>query len=172
MAVMKAMLHVSSNKQLRACLKFWLKGGAFSEWRALNWGEGEYLLLSITDSSLIEAAKVINKVEVEPGFPCIPIQLRKWGRRRGAYLRGVLVWHYGRRVGTDWGKYFILVLCDWQQSWAHHFLVDTITLPFLFWHTCFTTVINCFHLLNRGIWSTITWHYKSYQRRPDWEERS
>ena len=31
MAVMKAMLHVSSNKKLRACLKFWLKGGALSE---------------------------------------------------------------------------------------------------------------------------------------------
>ena len=77
MAVMKAMLHVSSNKQLHACLKFWLKGGAFSEQRALNRGEGEYLLLSVTYSSLVEAAKVINKVEVETGFPCIPIQLRK-----------------------------------------------------------------------------------------------
>lgn len=50
MAVMKAMLHVSSNKQLRACLKFWLKGeGHLVNRRHLIEGRGNtyYFLLLI-----------------------------------------------------------------------------------------------------------------------------
>ena len=51
--------------------KFWIKGGALIEKRALNQGVGG-LLFSCTDSAVDKAKKVLNEVVVEPGFLSIP----------------------------------------------------------------------------------------------------
>ena len=50
-------------------------------------------LLTCTDSIVVEALKVLNRVAIETCFPCNPtIQEReeRWGGG-GAYLRGVFV---------------------------------------------------------------------------------
>ena len=47
-------------------------------------------LFSWTKSAVMKLKEVVNKVDIETGFPCIPTILREWWKRRG-----VLVWHYG-----------------------------------------------------------------------------
>ena len=50
-------------------------------------------LFSCTDSSVVDILKVVNKVEIETGFPCVPTIYRieggGWGG--GAFSRGALV---------------------------------------------------------------------------------
>ena len=38
--------------------------------------------------------RVINKVAIETGFPCIPAIKESDGEGRGTYLRGVIVWYW------------------------------------------------------------------------------
>ena len=63
-------------------------------------------LLSCTNSSVVYTWKVVNKVVVEKGFPCVPIICKseggEWGGK-GAYLRGELVWHYDPVSGYLFG---------------------------------------------------------------------
>ena len=66
-------------------------------------------LLSCTNSSVVYTWKVVNKVVVEKGFPCVPIICKseggEWGGGggKGAYLRGELVWHYDPVSGYLFG---------------------------------------------------------------------
>ena len=80
-------------------------------------------LLTCTDSIVVEALKVLNRVAIETCFPCNPtIQERegRWGG--GAYLKGgvcMKLWPWG--LGTIQGSAFIKVCLLIQGNTANVF---------------------------------------------------
>ena len=84
-------------------------------------------LLSCTNSSVVYTWKVVNKVVVETGFPCVPIISKseggEWGGGgKGAYLRGELVWHYDPVSGSIWGVVLFttwaLICQAFSRAWS------------------------------------------------------
>ena len=62
-------------------------------------------LLTCTDSIVVEALKVLNRVAIETCFPCNPtIQGREGRLGGGAFLRGVYVWNYDQGGGHYSGE--------------------------------------------------------------------
>ena len=63
-------------------------------------------LLTCTDSIVVEALKVLNRVAIETCFPCNPTIQEREGRLggEGAFLRGMYVWNYDQGGGHYSGE--------------------------------------------------------------------